>query len=236
MRKQIFRDCGWAMVLAGALAMGFTSPAMADDPWGTEEYTGRALSWGDEKPSARWGEDEAVKPWSPRAAAGSVYFWTTDAGTYSFTDDPKRIPERYRSRAEAREMGPLSQYRRFTRIENVRDDAAALASAKRIAVPEATCDGGVCTGVRAGVAPSYLSLNTGGRMGGGGTGISVPFQGGDESGPVVTENVRVKPRGSGATRHVTVVRQNGRVTAVIRPQDNETSATSPRESEVTGGY
>ena len=34
------------------------------------------------------------------AAAGTVYRWTTEAGTVAYTDDAKRVPARYRDVVE----------------------------------------------------------------------------------------------------------------------------------------
>lgn len=51
------------------------------------------------------------------ATAGEVCSWTTPDGVLEFTDDPKRIPVRYRQEAHCRPMPTLADYHRFTPIE-----------------------------------------------------------------------------------------------------------------------
>ena len=48
------------------------------------------------------------------AAAGIAYQWTTGEGTVAFTDDPKRIPAKYKDAAVKRDLGKLKSYPRFT--------------------------------------------------------------------------------------------------------------------------
>jgi hypothetical protein len=47
-------------------------------------------------------------------AAGTAYEWTTDEGTVAFTDDPKRIPGKYKDAAVKRSLGKLRNYPRLT--------------------------------------------------------------------------------------------------------------------------
>jgi hypothetical protein len=48
------------------------------------------------------------------AGATVAYRWKTDDGTYAFTDDARRIPEKYRDQARASTMRPLRAYKNFT--------------------------------------------------------------------------------------------------------------------------
>jgi hypothetical protein len=48
------------------------------------------------------------------ATAGTLYRWETEDGGIAFADDLKRIPERYRAKAEPVAMEGLSAYERYT--------------------------------------------------------------------------------------------------------------------------
>lgn len=62
------------------------------------------------------------------ATAGTVYSWRTEDGSHAFTDDPERIPERYREQAESRAVGALEDYEQLTRA----DATASAAHAARL--------------------------------------------------------------------------------------------------------
>ena len=47
-------------------------------------------------------------------AAGTLYQWTAADGTVSFTDDAKRVPERYRGEVKRIKTGGLDGYKRYT--------------------------------------------------------------------------------------------------------------------------
>lgn len=51
--------------------------------------------------------------------AATLYGWRTDGGTLEFTDDPARIPERYRDQAEELNLD-LRDYRKLTVPEPAR--------------------------------------------------------------------------------------------------------------------
>ena len=55
------------------------------------------------------------------ALAGNVWSWVSEDGTYSFTDDPKRIPARHKADATKRSMGKLTRYERYTEISSPSD-------------------------------------------------------------------------------------------------------------------
>jgi len=65
---------------------------------------------------------------SAAAQAGSLYRWETADGTVSYTDDERRIPERYRGSVETIERTALTDYERFTPT----DAGAAAAQAERL--------------------------------------------------------------------------------------------------------
>ena len=53
--------------------------------------------------------------------------------------------------------------------------------------------------------------------------------------PIVTDNVRVMPADSDATRHITVVRQGDKILSVVKPQQNQTSVVFDTEEEALRG-
>ena len=84
------------------------------------------------------------------AEAGTYHQWTTEEGTLAFTDDPKRIPGKYKNVAEKRDLGKdsLGSYSRFTvavaretlqdRLEYLRE--SSLVAGSNLNHME-TCDG-----------------------------------------------------------------------------------------------
>jgi hypothetical protein len=62
------------------------------------------------------------------ADAGTYYRWETEDGGLAFADDPKRIPERYRAKADLIETEGLGSYERYTPT----DPQAAQESAERL--------------------------------------------------------------------------------------------------------
>ena len=174
------------------------------------------------------------------ASAGTVYSWQTDDGTFAYTDDRKRIPERYRNQAKSRSMKQLSNYKRFTassvrtegdyagrlndRLDHLRDGGAIAMAAP-----------GVASGVflvrgRDHHRPTRIEVDRHGPH------VRVPA--GGSGGPVTVEEIRVRPdsvlgdNGSMATRHITVVRQDGRVISVTRPHHNQRGLDSPSERDL----
>jgi hypothetical protein len=79
------------------------------------------------------------------AQAGTVYKWTDENGTFSVTDDIKRVPPKYRAKAVAGEMPAIKDYARLTTVttpSRVQLDARLqrLRSEAIVVTP------GVCTG------------------------------------------------------------------------------------------
>jgi hypothetical protein len=149
------------------------------------------------------------------AAAGTLYRYTTEDGSLAFTDDLKRVPERYRQTAQTMETGKLTRYARYSPADpaaRARHDAML---AERLvwlrefnAAAEAAAEAR-----RVGMVPeAVVRLNRD-------TSVRVPAMVTDlyDEGPLVIEEVRVKRPGRTITTHNTVVRQGDRNLIVVRP-------------------
>jgi hypothetical protein len=151
------------------------------------------------------------------ASAESLFRWTAEDGSVAYTDDAKRIPERYRSAARSIETGGLSGYKRYSptksagqaeyreqllaRIERLRELNQALD--REAYYQEAAA-------VQAAQAGPAAQVRVGRDLQ-----LSVPSNVAAE-GPVVVEDVRVRADGSVVTHHDTVVRQGDRILMVVR--------------------
>lgn len=159
------------------------------------------------------------------ATAGTLYKWTAEDGSVAFTDDPKRVPERYRSQVETREASGLENYERFTPGDPIRQSEyqkrleARLERLRRLNEPRP-----VAVPIPPGVQPEIM-IRTDER-----TALTIP-NGAQGDAPVVVEEMRVRDPNSIATRHVTVVRQGDRVLSVIKPTNPAQSATPPWEAD-----
>lgn len=145
--------------------------------------------------------------------AGTLYKWTAEDGSTAFTDDPKRIPERYRSQAKTLNTGGLSTYERFTPSDGARQSEYQARLQERLErlretnrVDRAVAPQGVA---KAPVTETIVRLNDG-------TAVPIPLTASDE-GPIVVEDIRVRRKGSNFTVHDTVVRQGDKVLLVVRP-------------------
>jgi len=160
---------------------------------------------------------------SAEVLADTVYKWTTEDGTVSYTDDQKHIPSRYRDQVETRPMQRLDGYERYTPL-------GKQAGAPETAPAHVAAARGTETIVVEG-GGSGMSVMTGGtRYGQGGMIVPVdaaPSTANNE--PVVIENRRVKRRDSMATSHETVVRQGDRIISIDRdePSQRETGMVPP---------
>jgi hypothetical protein len=159
------------------------------------------------------------------AMAGTLYKWTAEDGSVAFTDDPKRVPERYRSQVETRTASGLDDYERFTPGDPVRQGEyqkrleARLERLRRFNAP-----GTVGMPLAPAVQPSIM-IQTDER-----TALTIP-NGAQGEAPIIVEEMRVRDPHSIATRHVTVVRQGDRVLSVIKPSNPAQSATPPWEAD-----
>ena len=147
------------------------------------------------------------------AAAGTLFKWTAEDGSVAFTDDPKRIPERYRSQAENIETGGLDSYERFTPGDSARQSEQHRRLRERLDRlreqnrPEQSV--AARAGAGAPLSETVIQVNDS-------TAVRVPLTASDD-GPVVVEEVRVRREGSLFTIHDTVVRQGDKVLMVVRP-------------------
>jgi hypothetical protein len=134
----------------------------------------------------------------------------------AYTDDAKRIPERYRGSAQSMVTGGLSGYDRYSPSTVTGQDEYAAQLAARIErlrklnralereeyYQEAA--------VRAAQAGPEATVRVGNDLQ-----VRVPTNM-DVEGPVVVEDVRVRPDGSVRTVHDTVVRQGDRILMVVK--------------------
>lgn len=150
------------------------------------------------------------------ALSGTLYKWTGADGSVSFTDDARRIPERFRSQAETIQTDGLGDYSRYTPT-----DAAAhrsysgqlqqrldrLRQNRVLADQEAA--GAVAAAAHGSGPETVVRINRD-------MAVRVPASASAE-GPVVVDQVRVLRPGSNFTIHDTVVRQGDKVLMVVRP-------------------
>jgi len=161
------------------------------------------------------------------AMAGTLFKWTAEDGSVAFTDDPKRIPERYRSQVKKIETGGLDAYERFTPNDSARQSAQQKRLQERLERLREFNRPARTAAIQApGVQPEIM-IKTNER-----TALTIPnnAQGGE---PVIVEEMRVSNPNSMTTRHVTVVRQGDRVLSVIKPASPEQSASPPSEADFT---
>ena len=159
------------------------------------------------------------------ALAGSLFKWTTEDGSVAFTDDPKRVPERYRSQVKTIKTGGLDVYERFTPSDSSRQSEQRQRLEKRLERLRALNRPPRTALVPApGVQPQIM-IKADQR-----TALTIPSDAqGDE--PVIVEEMRVNDPDSIATRHVTVVRQGDRVLSVLKPASPAPSGNPPGEAE-----
>jgi hypothetical protein len=165
------------------------------------------------------------------ALAGTLYKWTAEDGSVAFTDDAKRVPERYRSQVKTIQTGGLDGYQRFTpedsaavasqradlaaRLERLRE-RSAVTSVTPVAAPQAAPGGAV--------SETVIQVNDE-------TAVRIPVSGSDEE-PIVVEDVRVRRKDSVRTIEDTVVRQGDKVLMVVRPDSRRGRANFIDEDEI----
>jgi hypothetical protein len=152
------------------------------------------------------------------ALAGTLYKWTAEDGSMAFTDDAKRVPERYRSQVKTIQTGGLDDYQRFTP-----EDSAAVASqrADLAARLERLRERSAVTAVTPVAAPQRAPGGTVSEtlvQVDDETAVRIPVAGSDDDEPIVVEELRVLRDGSNFTVHDTVVRQGDKVLMVVRPE------------------
>ncbi len=152
----------------------------------------------------------AVPAIAAPSLAGTVYHWTTEDGTAAYTDDPKRIPAKYKKGAAKLKLGKLKNYERYTESQvkfttpyekRVDERLARLRGAEPPAVSAAPP--GHEGLVRYGVGLTDKDNDQ----------LSFPID--DTIGePIRTSEHRIRMRDSIATRDVQVTKQGDKVVSV----------------------
>lgn len=199
---------------------------------------------------------------APAAEAGTMYRWETENGTLAYADDVRRIPDRYRAKAEAIVSENLDGYSRFTptdagaqqvhadrladRLDGLRaltaDEASEVGILGDVANPggKHPVDGIALQSVREGVGRRLVNTSDGPKWKRTTrlqtVDAPVPVLGvsadPESDEPVVVERMRARSRGSLVTRQVTVVRQGDRVLSVIKPRSRHSSSDWPIEEDL----
>jgi hypothetical protein len=159
------------------------------------------------------------------ALGGTLYKWTTEDGSLAYTDDPKRVPERYRSQVETFKTAGLDAYERFTPGDSARQSEQQRRLQERLERLRA-----LNRPPRSAVAPAdgvqpEIMIRANRR-----TAVTIPNDTAGQE-PVIVEEMRVSDPDSISTRHVTVVRQGDRVLSVLKPASPEQPGNPPSETE-----
>lgn len=192
-------------------------------------------------------------------AGGALYRWETADGTVAYTDDAKRVPERYRDSVQTIDRTMLMDYGRYTPTDAAASQEYADRLAKRLeglramsaADDAARADEdavGEDAPVVAVAAPATRDINRRRRFfRTDGTsyyryyrnqttdstvsgGLSLPVDPNDPN-PVVTEQQRVKVPGEPVTQTITVTRQGDRILSVVKPRTHYHGVDFPELSE-----
>lgn len=192
-----------------------------------------------------------------QAEPSALYRWETADGTVAFTDESKRVPERYRESVQTIDRSVLTDYGRYTptdananedyarrleaRLEGLRAANAADEAQARDEAPDA----GEATTVVTSAAPARdiqrrrLYVRPDGtayyryyrnQASGDVSSQSLPVDPNDPN-PVVTERQRVLIPGQPITQTITVVRQGDRVLSVTKPRNHYHGIDFPELSE-----
>jgi hypothetical protein len=159
----------------------------------------------------------------PAAAGGNYYTWKTEEGATAFTDDPRAIPEAYRSHAQRRSLGSLRGYERLTPADARASTEYARRLDARLAYLRERSEQAQVAGPerqRSGRASApAIALRTGGESS---PLLEVtPLRVGESDEPVIVETLRAHPADRIVTRNNTVVRQGDRVLAIVRSRGRE---------------
>jgi hypothetical protein len=151
------------------------------------------------------------------AVAGTVYSWQTEEGTYAFTDDAKRVPEKYKAQAKKRELQKLEDYERLTPgFDFSSEPGYTDALERRLAVLEQRAR----DERRAAYAHSAAGGGPGGAMVELQLGpLRIPLNAAAQSGadPFVIEEVIVRDDHYNANKTVQYVRQGDEIIAAYNP-------------------
>jgi hypothetical protein len=148
---------------------------------------------------------------APAAASADLYRYETEQGTIAFTDDPERIPARYRASATREAPRDLASYPRLTivpRGATVAPPPAAEAEPQEASAPQP--EQAVTAAAPAPRATYEIGL-------GGGSALELPV---DPTKPVVVRRYQwryVDDGALGTWKPFTVIEQDGEVLAEIEP-------------------
>lgn len=189
---------------------------------------------------------------SASAEAGALYRWESQDGTVSFTDDAKRIPERYRGSAHTIDRTVLTDYGRYTPTDRAATDEYSKRLAERLealravneeaAAPDPEIER-TAPATTPRLARRVRDQRTFRRDDG--TSFTRYYWDGEGSGhaslpvdpdgpPVVTEHKRVKVPGQPVTQTLVVTRQGDRVLSIVQERRSQYSTLDfgdPQELE-----
>jgi hypothetical protein len=159
------------------------------------------------------------------ASAGTLYSWKTEDGTFSYTNEKKRIPAKYKAEAKSSKLKSMKSYDRFTPGPAASDTPYGDRIVQRLEVIRGAGASTAASGAGTGIIPQpYVKLDLGNRDG---SGIEIPIGSEmDDAEPVYVEDIRVRPgKGHTTSRHFQVVKQGDRILAVIKAEENDQPLT-----------
>ena len=149
-------------------------------------------------------------------AQAETYTWRTEDGVYAYTDDPKHIPERYIGQARLVKLRSLQSYERFTAQDTVATNHYSSQLTKRLeylrALNAAPRYAAPAQATASAPAQSAISFSTGGPND---PRLELPI-GQSDAAPIVVEPILAKQTGDFRTRRVTLVKQGGKIIAVLK--------------------
>lgn len=153
------------------------------------------------------------------AVAGEIYSWKTENGEVAYTDNPKKIPARYRSQVQTRANERIEDYARFSSGQPEATNRYAEQLASRLDYLRAVNSDRDVADVAPDTLNGVASINV--------HGIDLRLPGADVDAPIIVENLRVMGDGQITSRHDAVVRQGGRTLAIVRGrQEGEVGSAS----------
>jgi hypothetical protein len=180
----------------------------------------------------KWTAALALAALPLQAGAESLFRWTAEDGSVAYTDDAKRIPERYRPSAETIQTGGITGYERYSPARGESQVAYAEQLAARV---ERLRELNRRLEIQA--APAYVAGASVAPQGGTdayvrvGDDLTVRVPGGTDGAPVVVQDVRVLRPDSIFTSTDTVVSQDGKVLLVVRGDRHSQNPSSDTVDE-----
>ncbi len=164
-------------------------------------------------------------------AQAELYRWRTESGAYAFTDDLKRVPQRYRDQVVGSNAASLDDYSRYTHVQTRSEDDVQARTERRLEAlrrlnappPVASAPFG---------SEEVVTIRPGGTL----SNYQVSASAGE--GPIIIERVRTRAPGTLRTRRVTVIRQGSKVLSVIKPNEGTNSGLETVEEDelLSGDY